>query len=65
MYMGSNGVRSRSMTPDLGDTFSEAGSVSSDKKGPKLPFSRLKRKTGAASDTDSDAGSYMKRNVRH
>lgn len=31
MYMGSNGLRSRSVTPDIPDNFSDAGSIASER----------------------------------
>ena len=37
MYMGSNGLRSRSVTPDIPDNFSEAGSLASER--PSRPSS--------------------------
>lgn len=36
MYMGSNGMRSRSATPDIPDNLSDAGSMASGKRSPKV-----------------------------
>ena len=37
MYMGSNGLRSRSETPDLNsDNMSDRGSIASDRRGPRV-----------------------------